>query len=301
MRIRFIFVFLFSATVLYSFEEWEEEIRLSEETSLFEDLSIIEEIDRQTNFELPLIMNHQLQGGYFTMPSARMAHVGNVGFGFASVEPYYIYSLNFQYFDHWEITGGYWVFRGITEANFGDQGFGDDADRTANLKYTIFRQTDGFPYVPELAAGINDFLGTKRFWSYYFVATQSLHSLNLEMTLGWGNGRIRGLFGGVAWSPFAKFDNFLKGLTFAVEYDANDYKDHPDEHPRGREVDSRFNYGVQYQLWDLFRGTVSSLRGKEIAGSISINYNLGDSKGFFPKIYDPLPYTAPVDREPLGC
>lgn len=273
---------------------------LYEENTLLADLAIVREIDQKNNFELPLIMNYQVQGGYFTMPSARMAHVGNVGLGFASVEPYYIYSANLQYFDHWEVTACYWVFRGITEWNFGHLGYGDDADRTANLKYTILRETDGYPFLPELAAGVNDFVGTKRFWSYYFAATKSIKSLNLEMTLGWGNGRIRGLFGGVAWSPFAKWNNFLRGISFIAEYDANDYRNHPDEHPEGRQVDSRINYGVQYQLSDILRGTVSSLRGKELAGSISINYNLGDSKGFFPKYYDPLPYTAPIDREPIG-
>ena len=132
-------LYFLSISSLIAEEVWEESISL-EGGNLFEDLAIVEEIDKKETFELPLIMNYQNQGGYFTMPSARMANVGNVGFGFSSVEPYYIYNANFQYFDHWEITASYWVFKGVTEANFGHLGFGDDADRTASLKYSIFRK-----------------------------------------------------------------------------------------------------------------------------------------------------------------
>lgn len=246
------------------------------------------------------MVNYQGQGGYFTMPSARTFDAGDLGFTFSHVPPYQIWSLGFQFFDHLETTGNYWIFKGKTEQNFGHLGFGDDADRAANVKLIFLRKDDGVTFLPELAIGWNDFLGSKRFYSFYATATKQWTFLNLETTIGWGNGRMQGFYGGAAWSPLRKTPYFWKNLMLSAEYDANDYENHPHEHSDGRRVDHRINVGIQLPLWDLFRVSVSSLRGKEVAAGASFQYNFGSSSGFFPKIYDPPEYTAPVDTEPLG-
>ena len=145
------------------------------------------------------------------MPSARTYDAGVAGFGFAYVPPYHIWSLGFQFFDHIEATGNYWVFKGITEANFGHIGFGDDAERAANIKVVLLREKDGFPFLPDFAMGFNDFLGSCRFISFYAVATKEILPYNFEATLGWGTGRIKGFYGGVAWTPWES-QFFLKRL-----------------------------------------------------------------------------------------
>jgi len=267
---------------------------------LFHDLETVKTIDREIQDKLPLVVNSQLQGGYFTMPSARTYDAGVLGFGFSYLPPYRLWNLGFQFFDHIETTGNYWIFHGITEGNFGHLGFGDDAERAANVKFILLRKTDGIPFLPEFAFGWNDFLGSCRFNSFYVVATQDFLTANLEASLGWGMGRIHGVFGGVAWSPWRKMSNVFKGLSFAVEYDANNYKKHGPEHAKGREVNTRFNVGVQYNIYDLFRLTAHTLRGRDIGANIAFTYNLGESKGLYPKIYDPPLYSAPVDQEPLG-
>ncbi len=267
---------------------------------LFRDLEMVEKIDRDIRDKLPIVINYQLQGGYFTMPSARTFDAGTFGFGFAYAPPYHIWSLGFQFFDHLETTGNYWVYHGMLDGIFGHLGFGDSADRAANVKFILLRKEDGIPFLPDFALGWNDFLGTCRFRSFYVAATKEFLNWNLEATLGWGNGRIKGFYGGAAWTPFRKCDFFLKNLTLAAEYDANNYKRHTHEHPEGRKVKNRINAGVQYTLWDLIRLSGSTLRGEELAGSIALNYNLGNSKGFIPKIKDPPPYSAPIDTQPVG-
>lgn len=267
---------------------------------LFRDLETVEKINQEVHARLPLVINYQLQGGYFTMPSARTFDAGAFGFGFAYVPPYHIWSLGFQFFDHLETSGNYWVYNGMLDGAFGNLGFGDSAERAANVKFILLRKEDGFPFLPDFALGWNDFMGTCRFRSFYVVATKEFLSCNLEATLGWGNGRIHGFYGGAAWTPFRKWNTLLKNLTLVAEYDANNYKYHTDEHPNGRSVKTRINAGLQFTLWDVIRLSGSSIRGEELAGSIALNYNLGNSKGFLLKTKDPCPYSAPVDTQPIG-
>ncbi len=267
---------------------------------LFNDLEIVEKVNLEINDRLPLVINYQLQGGYFTMPSARTFDAGTLGFGFAYTPPYHIWSLGFQFFDHLEATGNYWIYRGMLDGIFGHLGFGDSAERAANLKFILLRKEDGIHFLPDLALGWNDFIGTCRFKSFYVTATQEFLRWNLEATFGWGTGRIQGFYGGAAWTPFRQLNGFFKDLTLVAEYDANNYKKHPHEHLGGRTVKSRINAGLQWTLWDLIRLSGSTLRGEELAGSIALNYNLGASKGFLAKTKDPAPYTAPIDTQPIG-
>lgn len=289
---------LFSSAALFS--QSESLCLESPAESLFRDLDLVHQIDRKIHDKLPLMINYQLQGGYFTMPSARTFDAGTLGFGFAYLPPYRLWSLGFQFFDHIETTGNYWIFHGITEGNFGHKGFGDDAERAANVKFILLRKEDGFPFLPDFALGWNDFLGSCRFRSFYVVATKEFLPYNFEATLGWGHGRIQGFYGGVAWTPLRHSNYFWKNLTLAAEYDANDYKRHGAEHRDGRVVKSRINAGAQLKLWDLIRLSASTLRGDTWAGSVAMEYNLGASKGFFPKIYDKPCYSAPVDTQPIG-
>ena len=268
------------------------------ESSLLHDLAIVYEVDQRIHEELPFLWNYSMQGGYFAMPSARMRKSGFVGFGFAYMAPYKVYSLVFQYFDHLEISGNYWVWSGITDCALG-KSFGDFADRAANLKFGLLRHEDGIPSLAEIAFGINDFIGTCRFTSCYIVATQQFIDYNLELSVGWGSNRINGFFAGLAWSPLRHL-KYFKDLTFAVEYDANNYHKNVHEHQRGRKVDFRVNAGFHLRFLNTFHMAISSIRGRDVAASASIDYNLGKTKGFLPKIYDPLPCRAPLDLEPIG-
>lgn len=267
---------------------------------LFRDLEIVEKIDRELRDHLPFVINYQLQGGYFAMPSARTFPAGTFGFGFSYTPPYHIWGLGCQFFDHLETTGNYWVYNGVPDEIFGHLGFGDSADRAANIKFILLRKEDGIPFLPDFALGWNDFIGTCRFKSFYVAATKEFLPWNFEATFGWGSGRIKGFYGGAGWTPFRKYNSFLKNLTLVAEYDANNYKRHIHEHLRGQKVKNRINTGVQFTLWDSIHFSGSTLRGEKLAGSIALNYNLGDSKGFIPKTKNLPPYSAPIDTQPIG-
>ncbi|MBS0626856.1 MAG: YjbH domain-containing protein, partial [Verrucomicrobia bacterium] len=160
--------------------------------------------------------------------------------------------------------------------------------------------SEDLPFFPLISVGAQDFIGTKRFNAQYVVATQTFANNCLELSLGWGHGRIKGFFGGLTWAPFHHKKTFFKDLALQAEYDANDYKKYPHEHPNGRKVKSPINAGISLTAFDYFGLSVSALRGEKVAVAGSFRYPLGSTKGFFPKVDDPKNYKAPVDTEPLG-
>ena len=172
-----------------------------DKNQIFKDLELVKIINRELKDELPFFYNYSMMGGYFAMPSARMPKTGVIAAGFANVPPYQIYGVNFQPFDRIELSANYRIYKGITEYNFGNEGFGDDADRIGNVKLGVLMPQDGYPFLPSISIGLEDFLGTKRFNSQYVVMTKQFLNWDIEFTLGWGHQRIKGFFGGIVWTP----------------------------------------------------------------------------------------------------
>lgn len=268
---------------------------------ILEDIKLVHAIDRELSEDLPLFYNYSMMGGYYNMPSARMNRAGLVSLGASFPSPYNIYGLNIQPLDRLELSANYLIYKGILEPGFGKEGFGDDAERMGNIKLGILTPAEDLPFLPLFAIGAQDFIGTKRFNAQYMVATQCWKAANVELTLGFGRGRIKGFFGGAAWSPFRNTKLFfLRDLTMQLEYDANDYKKNPGEHIKARVVKSRWNAGLSLLAWRYLQLSLSSVRGDKLAGSASLRYPLGTTKGFFPKTADAMLYRAPVNTEPLG-
>ena len=212
---------------------------------LFRDLATVQEIDQEHKDALPFFHNFSMMGGYFTMPSSRTPASGVAGIGAARVPPYNIYGLSFQYFDRVELALNYRIYAGMRDKFLGHSGFGDEAERIGNFKFIFNLPGDGFDSFPSFAVGAEDFIGTKRFNSEYIVATKSWVEHNIEATLGWGRKRMKGFFGGLAWTPWRQSGlSFLKEISLLAEYDAIDYKHHGSEHPKGRKVGTRINAGV---------------------------------------------------------
>jgi hypothetical protein len=270
-------------------------------TSLFRDLTALSEVNREIGDSLPFHYNNSLMGGYFSMPSARMNKVGTAAVGFAYIPPYRNYAATLQAFERLEFGINYTTYIGIPDPMMGKMGFGDYTDRGANLKIALLQKRDGFSCFPEIAVGFEDFYGTKRFHAFYVVGTKEFLAWNLEGTFGWGKGRIKGFFGGLGWTPFRQCNiPVINRLTFLGEWDATDYKNHHFEHPKARRVKSRLNLGLTTSIFDVLQLSVNTIRGERIAASLSLNYNIGETKGLFPKIDDPPFYQAPIDIEPLG-
>ena len=214
--------------------------------------------------------------------------------------PTLFYFLNFQPLSRIELSANYRIYDGKPDPIMGEMGFGDEAERVGNLKLGIKIPSDGFKKIPSLVVGFSDFIGTQRFNSQYLATTYEFLRANLEVTIGWGKGRMDGWFGGVAWSPFRFGNPFIRGLTFMGEYDANDYEHHPHEHPDGASSKSKVNLGFTYNLYDRIAITAHTLRGEKIGVFGALTYPLGIQKEMVTKTHQSLLYTAPLDFEPLG-
>ncbi len=297
-----LFIFLSSSLFLFGSLFGIEYSCQEREERLMDDLMITEYWNCRICERFPIYYNHLLQGGYINMPSARMGNEGELSLGYSYVPPYHNWNARAQVLDRLELTLNYRIFKGVKDPVLSEFGFGDFSDKGANLKFAILRPEDSDYELPGFAVGLDDFLGTRSFKSRYIVATQVFPRYNCELSLGWGEWRIRGIFGGIIWAPFWNRPNsFLSGLAFSAEYDAIPYESEKREpHPGGRVKKSPINIGIKYALGNAIELSASRIRGTEYAFSGSLAYNFGSSKGFVSKTSDPLPYSSPVNTEPLG-
>ncbi len=272
------------------------------ECDLSRDLMIVEWVNQHNSDHVPVYYNHLLQGGYLNMPSSRMGKQGEVGVGVSFVPPYHNYNLRFQLLSHVELSGNYRVFEGIEDPNLSKHGFGDFSDKGANIKVACWFPEDSGYLIPGLAFGWEDFIGTKAFEARYAVLTQVFPKWNLEASLGYGDMRLNGWFGGITWIPFRKSCNpYIKDFSLVAEYDAIPYSSIKIEpHPEGRTKKTPINFGFKYRLGDMFDLSCSYVRGDKLALSLSTYYNWGMTNGIVPKIDDPLPYRCPVNTQAIG-
>lgn len=192
------------------------------------------------------------------------------------------------------------TFRYSSVEDFSGVGTGAYFDRSFDLRYQIRDEGD---WVPAIAVGLQDFLGTGLYSSEYLVASKTLSdSVRVTAGLGWGRmGTFNGfanplgflgsgfqsrpeldygqggnvefgqffrgdaaLFGGIEWA-------FSDQLTFKAEYSSDAYVreaslglfDHA----------SPFNFGLTYAPKPGYQLALSYLGGSEIAfgGTILIN------------------------------
>ncbi len=272
------------------------------ESDLMRDLMIVDQVNQALFDRMPVYYNHLLYGGYFNMPSARMGPEGDCGAGFSYVPPYNNYNLRFQFLPRVEISGNYRVFCGVDDPLLSRTGFGDLSDKGANIKWAFWLPEDSNYMIPGLAVGWEDFIGTSAFEAHYAVLTQVVPCWNLEASLGYGDMRLNGWFGGLMWVPFRCCGNpYFKDIALVVEYDAISYKSPRWEpHPDGRSTKSPINYGLKYRLWDMVDFSASYIRGEKFACSAAFFYNLGMTEGIMPKVDDPLPYRSPINTQCIG-
>lgn len=268
--------------------------------NLLRDLALVQAYEESKLCRLPVIYSHYAHVGYFNMPSSRMGAVGTFVGEFSSVPPYRNYGLGFQLFERLELSGVYRIFTNFYDANLSQFGFGEYADKGINLKLNIVSPEDTDFELPGLAIGSEDILGSRLFRATYVVATKVWRCLDLEMSLGYGWGRIRGFFGGLAFAPWLDHsDPILKKLHFAAEYDATNYLSSIAEpHPDGRVKKSPINLGLKYVL-DFGEISLSYIRGDAFAFALTGKIPIGVISGVVPKVDNPLPYHAPLNWQQL--
>ena len=251
--------------------------------------------------------------GLIQTPTARFSKDGEFGFGISSESPYNRLYAKMQFFPWMEAVLRY------TEGTFEPYNPGSSQtwkDKGLDVKFRLMEENDIFP---ELAIGLIDLGGTGAYSSEYFVASKSINNFDFSLGMGWGRlggvdhlsnilgfldeGRKRRggyssrggkisldrFFSGKNTSFFGGAEYFtpVPNLSIKLEYDSSDYSN-----VEGREktiyetgdvfeVDSRFNYALNYALdigqRDRVDFSLGFVRGNTIYANLTVHSNLNFS------------------------
>lgn len=172
-------------------------------------------------------------------------------------------------------------------------------DRSFDLQYRLL---DERKYIPSVAVGLRDFMGTGIYSGQYVVATKNVHP-KLKVTAGLGWGRFSdtndlqpidpttagkpnvgswfkgpvGAFGGLEW------ETPLRGLRAKVEYSSDKYTRENELSVVQTEVNferkSPVNFGLEYTLRSGVKFGAHYMYGSEIGFSFSTTLNPKRSNG----------------------
>ncbi len=217
--------------------------------------------------------------GLLQMPSARMAPEGEFSLHYSDVDPYQRLTITLQATEWLEATFGY---NDIDNRLNSGPGVGTKNQTRKDKMYNIkLRLLEESRYLPQIAVGIRDGVGTGLFASEYLVASKRLWDFDLTAGVGWGDLAGRN----TRRNPLTKLDDrfkerdtdtsgkggqletdaFFRGpnvgffggieyqtpwqpLRLKVEFDSNSYADEP----LGNvfKQDSKVNYGLVYRATD---------------------------------------------------
>lgn len=161
------------------------------------------------------------QSGYVNMPSARTEADGTLSLGYSYDAPYGSLWISSTILPYLQVTGRYVSISGIpgfsnTPGEYGSE-YGRFKDKAIDAKLRLWQEGR---WMPAVAVGGTDLLGTTLFKGQYVVASKTFgEAKNFEASIGYGKRRPDGMFGGARWTP-VKAPNW----SVVAEYDANNYK-----------------------------------------------------------------------------
>jgi hypothetical protein len=205
-------------------------------------------------------------------------------------------------------------------------------DRSFDFKFRLFQEGE---YTPQIAFGLQDFIGTGYYSAQYLVASKRFGPVDLTAGLGWGRLASRGTF----TNPFCKLDasfctpqstststtggtplfgDYFHGpdvgifggieyqtplpdLTLKVEYSTDDYAEessythNPGVHPMNY-APLPVNAGLSYRLWSDVDLGVAVIGGREL--SLDANIVMDPTEPNWPFRLDPQP---PFVARPAGA
>ena len=207
--------------------------------------------------------------GMWEYPSAEMPEDGSGRFGYTKSSPYAYYYADLAWLPWLEINARLTTFDNIYVAPWGtvnDRGIGRDyMDKAIDVKAVLHHSRKW--YMPSIALGMTDIMGTELMKASYGVATWRINKF--AVSAGYGNERMNGFFGGVSWSAADWLE--LKAEYSPMNY-ASDavggFRPHPDA------ADSKYNFGAVFEApWGM-QGAVSWQRGEEFVFSLSQSFSL---------------------------
>jgi len=157
------------------------------------------------------------------MPSSQVEADGTFSMGYSYDRPYGALWASATVLPGLQVTGRFVSISGIPGFDpddpfgqlYGKQ-YGRYKDKVIDAKLRLWQEG---AWLPSVAVGGTDVLGTQLFKGRYLVATKHFGpARNLEASVGVGRGRPDGVFAGARWTPAA-----APRWSVVAEYDANDY------------------------------------------------------------------------------
>ena len=201
--------------------------------------------------------------GLWEYPTAEIPDDGTGRFGYTHDSPYAYYFLDMAFLPWLEVNARFSLFDTIT---------GDTRrymDKAIDLKAMLWHNSNpNLWFLPSIAVGVSDVMGTEVMKAYYGAATWRWGSFAL--TAGYGNERYNGLYAGFEW-------DIADWLIFKAEYSPLDYNK---ERTLGgsrilqKDPSEKYNVGFVVKTSIGLEGSVSRQRGDEWAFGISQRINL---------------------------
>ncbi len=133
--------------------------------------------------DLPISSNIWGETGLLQTPSARTAPAGTGAIGLGLWQPYGTVNLAFSPLDWFEF---YLRYTNINNVPYGSQSLSGGQtykDKSTGLKIRLIKEDT---YIPEVAVGVRDVLGTGLFSGEYFVASKRYSDFDFNIGMGWG-------------------------------------------------------------------------------------------------------------------
>jgi len=227
----------------------------------------------------------QGQSGYINMPSAWVEADGTLSVGYGYDQPYGSFWTTATILPFLQVTGRYVSIAGIAGFSTvpGEYGsnYGRYKDKVVDAKFRVLEESK---WLPSVAIGGTDLLGTELFKGHYLVASKIFgQARNIEASVGYGKGRPDGVFAGVRWAPQA-----APGWALVAEYDANDYsKDYRAASTDAGKRSKGPAVGLEYR-WGWLGAQVNRQRDHFSANAyVSIPFY---EREFIPKLFEPAPF-----------
>lgn len=263
--------------------------------------------------------------GLWQTPTARMKPDGQFDFVVTHAWPYTRGNVVFQPLPWMEAIIRY---TSISNVAYGASTTGEsNKDKSADIKFRLAKE--GY-YMPQVAVGFRDFVGTGLFSSEYVNATKRFGLFDVTLGIAWGNmagGGVTGDYGNIS-NPLCALTNsfcsrvqhvgeggaidfgqFFGGersslfggveyqtpfspLRLKLEYDPNDYQ-HEAAQRYPLPESSHWNVGAVYRLFKRFDLSLAYERGNTLMAGIDFSTNF-NYPGSIPKIDTaPLNLSAP--------
>ena len=256
--------------------------------------------------------------GLLETPTARLMPENRYRLGATQVHPYRYYYGTVGLYDRIEVNGRVTEIMGVEAfTDLPGSSYGNDKDKAFDAKFLLLKEGKAFPAV---AIVISDPHGTRLYASQSVVASKRIPSLDVDLSLGFGNGRLgtqplppqgEGFkiemftdpskwarealpFGGIQYAP-------TPWLTLLAEYSPIRYERQTNDPAQPKyfqsAVPSPFNVGARLRPLKWLEIDASYQRGNEIGVNASVAFDIG--RPLIP-IRD-VPYAEPVEvsRAPL--